>query len=233
LTSILTDAVRAAAALRLRNGVHDLGIDLTVNQESQLLDYLELLHKWGATFNLTAVLDPLEMVTLHLLDSLAVVPLVKRYGGGRVVDIGSGAGLPGIPLAIANPDLEVTLVDSVQKKTAFQTQVKGTLKLDNCTPLNGRMQALTFDKRQDLAVCRAFSSLEETARLAASCLTPDGLVIAMKGAVPTDEIAALDATWKTVAVEPILVPGLKAWRCAVVMQLSLTAKLEKIAGAHA
>jgi 16S rRNA (guanine527-N7)-methyltransferase len=233
LTSTLTDAVRAAAASRLRDGVRHLGIDLSRDQQSQLLDFLELLRKWGAAFNLTAVLNPLEMVTLHLLDSLSVVPIVQRYGGGRLVDVGSGAGLPGIPLAIAMPELEVTLVDSVQKKTAFQTQVKGALKLANCTPLNGRMQALTFNQPQDIAVCRAFSSLEEAVRLAAPCLSPEGSLIAMKGTPPHDEIAALDESWKAVAVEAIVVPGLNARRCAVVLQLSAAAKLAKIAGAHA
>jgi 16S rRNA (guanine527-N7)-methyltransferase len=233
LTSPLTDAVRAAADLRLNDGLRDMGLKLSGAQQSQLLDYLELLHKWGSAFNLTAVLDPLEMVTLHLLDSLAVLPLVRRYGGTRLVDIGSGAGLPGIPLAIAIPEIEVTLVDSVQKKTAFQTQVKGALKLSNCIPLNGRMQALTFNQRQDSAVCRAFASLEEAARLALPCLEPEGFVIAMKGATPTDEIAALGSSWTAVSIEPIVVPGLDARRCAVVLQLAAATKPAKVAGAHA
>jgi 16S rRNA (guanine527-N7)-methyltransferase len=235
LVQPLTEAVRAAAAERLRQGAEKLKVELSPDQVSHLIEYLALLHKWGASFNLTAVLDPLEMVTLHLLDSLSIVPLVARYCGRRLVDIGSGAGLPGIPLAIALPALDVTLIDSVQKKTAFQTQAKGTLGLANCTPVHGQMQALTFAKPFDIAVCRALSSVTDAVRLAAFGLPQDGRLIAMKGAVPTDELEVLEPGWNTVAIEPLSVPGLNAQRCAVVLQRRSALRIDDTAnaGAHA
>jgi 16S rRNA (guanine527-N7)-methyltransferase len=213
-----TDANRAAARQRLTAGAAELGIDLSARQLERFMVYLDLLAQWGASFNLTAVRDPLQMVTVHLLDSLSILPLIAALAPKRLIDIGSGAGLPGIPLALMLPELEVALLDSVQKKTAFQIQAKGALKLSNCHPINGRMQALTFAKPYDLAVCRAFASVADAALLAERALCADGTLIAMKGHVPKEELDALAPAWRLSAVTPLVVPGLDARRCAVVLR---------------
>ncbi len=198
-------------------GLAALGLSLDTIQKRRLLDYLGLLEKWNAVYNLTAVRDPSEMLSVHLLDSLALVPLVKSLRIRHLLDVGSGAGLPGIPIAIALPDIEVDLVDAVQQKVAFQTQVKAELGLANVTPHHARVEALTLTNRPDGIISRAFSELSQMVKLAGPLLAKGGYLVAMKGVRPEQEIAALVTGWKVREVVDLHVPGLAAQRCAVVV----------------
>jgi len=204
----------------LRDGAAALGLTLDEQAQQSLLDYLALLRKWNAVYNLTAVRDPSQMLIQHLLDSLAVIPVLRRYldlDSARIVDVGSGAGLPGIPLAIVHPKAHILSVDPVGKKTAFQRQVSAELALANFNVYTGRVESLST--RSDLVVCRAFASLEDFAHAAAGLTGPATLLAAMKGqrdGIDT-EIAALGADF-TVEVEPLHVPFLAAERHLVLMR---------------
>lgn len=212
--SPLTQADRHVFAATLRAGATSLGVALDDNQIGQLLDYLALLGKWNAVYNLTAVRDPAQMVTQHLLDSLSVVPAL--IGATRVLDVGAGGGLPGIVLAIwarvAQPALRIALVDTVHKKTAFLTQVKAELGLANVTVFTARVEQLKVDQPFDVITSRAFAELADFVTWSAHLLAPGGQFIAMKGVVPTDEIARLPPGWIVRAVEPLTVPTLAAER---------------------
>lgn len=197
--------------MNLAEGIAALGLDLPAGAEDRLAAYLALLVKWNKVYNLTAIRDPREMVTHHLLDSLAVLPVLEKSAlAGRCVrlaDIGSGAGLPGIVLAIARPGWSITSVEAVEKKAAFQRQAKIELGLDNVVVHCGRVEELrdTFDA----AISRAFASLADFIGLAghlAPCLW------AMKGVYPADEVAALPAGWQLAASQELGVPGLGAQR---------------------
>jgi 16S rRNA (guanine527-N7)-methyltransferase len=197
--------------VNLAEGIAALGLDLPAGAEDRLAAYLALLVKWNKVYNLTAIRDPREMVTHHLLDSLAVLPVLEKSAlAGRCVrlaDIGSGAGLPGIVLAIARPGWSITSVEAVEKKAAFQRQAKIELGLDNVVVHCGRVEELrdTFDA----AISRAFASLADFIGLAghlAPCLW------AMKGVYPADEVAALPAGWQLAASQELGVPGLGAQR---------------------
>jgi 16S rRNA (guanine527-N7)-methyltransferase len=201
----------------LSRGAAELGVILDVDQRRKLLDYLDLLVKWNAVYNLTSVREPAQMLTTHLLDSLAIVPLIRELGAERVLDVGSGAGLPGIPLAIASPELAVTLVDAVQKKVAFLNQVKGSLMLQ-ISPIHIKVQALTSSEGYDCITSRAFSSLSEFAASSAHLLAPRGVLVALKARVPLDEIRALPAGFSVARIIELHVPGLDAQRCAVVLE---------------
>jgi 16S rRNA (guanine527-N7)-methyltransferase len=174
----------------------------------RLLEYLALLQRWNATYNLTAIRDPAEMVSKHLLDSLAVAPFVE----GALADLGSGAGLPGIPLALARPELQVTLVESNGKKARFLREASRVLRLDNARIAEVRAERLREPTQYDCVISRAFSSLGEFVRLGAHLLKPGGRMLAMKGLLPTDEIAALPKGWRLIATHPLRVPGLDAQR---------------------
>jgi len=183
---------------------------------ARLLDYLALLVRWNATYNLTAIRDPAEMVSKHLLDSLAVVPFVH----GTLADIGSGAGLPGIPLALALPGLDVTVVESNGKKARFLREAQRHLGLANLHVAEARAESFETPARYDCLVSRAFGSLAEFVRVGAHLLADDGRLLAMKGQQPADEVAALPAGWRLAATHALDVPGLAAQRHLLVIERS-------------
>ncbi len=196
--------------MNLQRGIAALDLSLPVGAEDKLSAYLGLLAKWNKTFNLTAIRDPAEMVTHHLLDSLAVLPVLEKSvlaGRLRLADVGSGAGLPGLVLAIARPDWQVSSVETVEKKAAFQRQAKIELELASVSIHCGRVEA--FTEGFDGVISRAFASLADFVALAGHLSTT---LWAMKGAYPADEIAALPEGWQVVASHPLVVPGLNAER---------------------
>ncbi len=207
---------RDALTARLRTGVQALGLDLADEQLAQLIAYLALLAKWNGVYNLTAVRDPAQMVTQHLLDSLAVVPAF--VGARNVLDVGAGGGLPGIVLAIARPDMQVTLVDTVQKKTAFLRQVKVELGLSNVTVHHARVEQLDVARRFDVITSRAFAELNDFVTWSGHLLEEGGRFIALKGVHPQDEIARLPAGWTVTKVEVLQVPDLGAERHLVFIE---------------
>jgi 16S rRNA (guanine527-N7)-methyltransferase len=201
----------------LHAGVTALNLNLSAEQEQKLLAYVALLDKWNKVYNLTAVREPEAMITQHLLDSLAVLP---QLGAGKtLVDVGAGAGLPGIPLAIARPDLRVTLSDSSHKKTTFMQQACVELGLNNATVVCERVERVQLAQKADAVISRAFSDLKEFARLASHLLAPGGRLLAMKGVYPHEELAQLPANIKVERVIPLTVPGLDANRHLVVMEV--------------
>lgn len=195
-------------------GTECLGLSLDEGQRSNLLNYLALLQKWNKVYNLTAVRDPENMLHQHLLDSLAVLPHVV---GERLLDMGSGPGLPGIPLAIAAPGLRVSLLDSNQKKCAFQRQATIELGLKNVDVVCARADAFHPVQAYDAVISRAFSELAEFARLAAPLCRPGGMLLAMKGVYPEDELARLPECFVDRRVVALDVPGLEAQRHLVVL----------------
>ncbi|MFN7726026.1 MAG: 16S rRNA (guanine(527)-N(7))-methyltransferase RsmG [Rubrivivax sp.] len=205
-----------AAALSATCAV--LGLAPTEAQLQQLQAYLALLQRWNSTYNLTAVRDPAEMLTHHLADCLAVLkPLTAALPAGRVLDVGSGGGLPGAVLAIMCPALQVSCVDTVGKKAAFIRQVAAELRLPNLHAEHARVEQL---KRPpfDLITSRAFASLLDFTTLTRPLLAEGGVWMAMKGRAPDDEVAALPAGVAVFHVEPLAVPGLDAQRCLVWMR---------------
>lgn len=216
----------------LREGLAALGLALPDAAVRQLLDYMAALERWNRVYNLTAVRAPAEMLTHHLLDSLAVVAPLRRHLGlppvpaqapqglsaapVRVLDVGSGGGLPGVVLAIACPDLQVTCVDAVAKKAAFVGQVAASLRLPHLRGVHARVESLKGPF--DLICSRAFASLADFATWSRAALAPHGVWMAMKGRVPHDEMAALPADVEVFHVEPLTVPGLDAERCLVWMR---------------
>jgi 16S rRNA (guanine527-N7)-methyltransferase len=203
----------------LSAGVRALGLDLGLDQQQRLLDYVALIQKWNKVYNLTALRDPADMLTHHLLDSLtAVVPLTRHTQGRavRLLDVGSGGGLPGVVLAICMPELEVTCVDTVAKKAAFVQQVAASLKLPNLRGLHARVESLTDP--YGVICSRAFASLPDFVTWSRSALAEDGVWMAMKGKHPQEEIDALPADVKVFHVEPLTVPGLAVERCMVWMK---------------
>ncbi len=179
----------------LVDGANALGVALTDTKRNQLLDYVALLAKWNAVYNLTAIRDPQQMLIQHILDSLSIVPHLGDRASARVLDVGSGGGLPGIVLAIVRPDWQVTLNDIVQKKSAFQTQTRAELKLANLSVVTGRVETLQpgaeVPKKFDVIVSRAFADLSDFVKLARHLVAPGGAIWAMKGVHPGDEIARL------------------------------------------
>lgn len=201
----------------LLKGAEALGLTLDDAQCQRLLDYLALLHKWNQVYNLTSLRRPGEMLTHHLLDSLAVLPALRRHLSGtaaRVLDVGSGGGLPGVVLAILEPGLDVTCVDAVGKKATFVRQVAAELKLPNLSAVHARIEDLRLPPFT-VITSRAFASLADFTRLTRHLLGEKGVWMAMKGKVPHDEIAALPADWNVFHVEHLDVPGLNAERCLV------------------
>ncbi|MDR2220181.1 MAG: 16S rRNA (guanine(527)-N(7))-methyltransferase RsmG [Methylobacillus sp.] len=187
-------------------------LDIAPDTAPRLLEYLALLEKWNKVHNLTAVRDPDEMVTLHLLDSLSVLP---HIGQGRLLDVGSGAGLPGIPLAMIRPDLQVTVLDSSHKKTSFMRQAKAVLELNNLEVVCGRVEEFRVERKFDMIISRAFSDLAEFMRLTRHLCADGGVWLAMKGVYPHEELAQVtDAT----EVVPLAVPGLEAQRHLVFLK---------------
>ncbi len=204
----------------VRRDASSLGLALPELAVERLIAYLALLRKWNAAYNLTAVRDAARMRVQHLADCLAVVgPLRRQVGAGgcRLLDVGSGGGLPGVVLAVAEPVWDVSCVDTVGKKAAFIRQVAAELALPNLHALHARVEALPGPPF-DVITARAFASLPDFVRLTRPLLTPGGLWLAMKGRRPDDELAALPADVVVFHVEPIKVPGLDAERCLVWMR---------------
>ena len=256
------NSTQALARNTLVAGSQQLGLALSDAQIDALMAYLGLLHKWSKVYNLTAVRDPLEMVTLHLLDSLAVIPALLRHLAtphnateraalagqststststspspgpasaslaaasagkpaqaqpNRLLDVGSGAGLPGVVIAIACPHIQVTCLDAVAKKAAFVQQVAASLGLANLRGLHQRIEHM--DTTHAVVCSRAFASLADFVRGSANALAPGGVWLALKGKAPTEELSALGPEVDVFHVEQLLVPGLDAQRCLVWMR---------------
>lgn len=204
----------------LDQGLMELGLALPEDKRQQLLDYVALLNKWNKVHNLTAVRDPEEMVTLHLLDSLALLPHVQAK---RLLDVGSGAGLPGIPLAICLPALHVTVMDSNQKKASFMRQAKAELGLDNLEVVCGRVEDYQPEAPFDVITSRAFSELALFVKLTRHLGTEGGQWLAMKGVYPQEELDKLDLVPSQVL--PLKVPGLQAQRHLVFLPFNSTIKV--------
>lgn len=201
-------------APRLAEGAAAMGLELDSRQEGALLAYLSLLARWNRTYNLTAIHEPERMLTHHLLDSLAVLPYI---GPGPLLDVGSGAGLPGIPLAIARPDLSMTLLDASQKKCGFMQQAAIELKLGLVKVIHARVEDLRVEGGFPQIVSRAFSELQEFVRLTRHLLADGGEWLAMKGLYPNEEVALLkDARVRRDA--KLHIPGLEADRHLIVME---------------
>lgn len=201
---------------QLQAGVAALGLTLPEGAEKRLLAYLALLDKWNRVYNLTAVREAERMVSHHLLDSLAAVPY---FQGETAIDVGSGGGLPGIPLAIARPELQVTLIDSIAKKTAFLLQAKAELGLANLNVVTGRVEDYRPEAGFDVVTSRAFSDLKEFVTLTRHLLKPSGRWLAMKGLIPHEEIASLPVWARVSANHELAVPALGAARHLIVLEL--------------
>jgi 16S rRNA (guanine527-N7)-methyltransferase len=207
-------------SVALAEGLSALDLDLAESQQAALLAYLALIGKWNRVYNLTAVRDPAEMLTMHLLDSLTVVRPLQRHLQGRparVLDVGSGAGLPGVVLAITMPELSVTCVDTVGKKASFIQQVAGELKLRNLSAQHARVESMKLAP-VDVVTSRAFASLVDFTSLTAQHLAAGAVWLAMKGKAPGEEQAALPASVDVFHVEPLTIPGLDVERCLIWMR---------------
>lgn len=206
----------------LRDGVQQLGLSLSDEQIAQLMAFLDLLQKWNKVYNLTSVRDPQEMLTHHLLDSLAAVqPLVRHLEGTglpapKLLDVGSGGGLPAVVFAICLPQLDVSCVDTVGKKVAFIQQAAAALRLRNLHGIQSRVEQLS--QQYDVVSCRAFAALQDFTAWSAQTLKADGIWLAMKAKRPDDELALLPASVQVLNIEPLQVPGLDAERCIVWMR---------------
>ncbi len=199
-------------ASKLAAGVAEMGLSVSAEQQQRLLSYLGLLAKWNKVYNLTAIKKPLEMVTLHLLDSLSVLPFIK---GKRLLDVGSGGGLPGVVLAICLPELQVTTIDTVQKKAIFMRQVKGELALDNLQVVHARVEDFEVEEPFDLIISRAFSELNQFMALTQHLLADDGHWLAMKGVSPQQDLDDLKVSGE---VYPLKVAGLNAERHLAIIE---------------
>jgi 16S rRNA (guanine527-N7)-methyltransferase len=203
----------SALAEKLAIGIAQMGLEIPQERQVLLLDYLALLTKWNKVYNLTAVRNPVDMVTLHLLDSLSVMPYIK---GERLLDVGSGGGLPGIVLAICLPELQVTTIDTVQKKAIFMRQAKGELGLDNLQVVHARVETFETDNPYQMIISRAFSELDQFMALTQHLLAEDGRWLAMKGVSPQEELEALKV--ENAEVYPLYVAGLNAERHLAIIE---------------
>jgi 16S rRNA (guanine527-N7)-methyltransferase len=222
----MTDLM-ASLSLPLDQGLDRLGLEVPPPARRQLVEYLALIHRWNRVYNLTAVRNPADMLVQHLLDSLAVVTPLKRHlqaegrASGpegpviRMLDVGSGAGLPGVVLAIVEPTWDVTCVDAVAKKASFIRQVAAELGLSNLRAHHARVEDLPAPSGFDLVTSRAFASLADFVSLTGHLLSATGVWMAMKGKVPEDELADLPAGVEVFHVEQLDVPSLEAQRCLV------------------
>ena len=199
----------------LSDGIDDMDLPLWAAQREQLMDYLALMNKWNGVYNLTSLRDPLQMVTHHLLDSLAAVPAFTD--AKNVLDVGAGGGLPGIVLAIARPDVKVSLIDTVHKKTAFLTQVKAELGLANVTVHTMKVQDLKAGPF-DVITSRAFADLSDFVNWSGHLLAEGGQFIALKGTAPAEEQERLPSEWKVKELRPLRVAKLEAERHLVFIE---------------
>lgn len=209
-------------ASELRQGARQLDIELTDDQTQQLLAYLALLNKWNRAYNLTAVRDPAEMVSRHLLDSLSILSFVES---GRWLDVGSGGGMPGLILAIMRPDAHFTLLDSNGKKTRFLTQAKVELRLANVDVVNQRVEAFNVDQAFDGIVSRAFSSMADFTNLTRHLSDHQTRWLAMKGLYPDEELTALPDDFKVLRSEQLTVPGCQGSRHLLILRRLLQPEL--------
>lgn len=200
---------------RLTDGLAQLGVAAGHRPTGALLRYLELMRQWNKAYNLTSITDPDDMVVRHLLDSATARPWLH---GEAILDLGTGAGLPGIPLALLEPSRQFTLLDSVGKKLRFLRQVVTELRLANVVLAQGRVEDWRPQRAFDTILCRAFGSLAEFARLCEPLLAPGGRLVAMKGRLPAAELAELPPGWRAPVVAPVTVPGLSAERHIVVLE---------------
>ncbi len=191
---------------RLQQGLHEMGLQLPPSAVEKLLNFLQLLEKWNQAYNLTAVRDPGQMVPRHLLDSLSVLPYLQ---GTRVLDIGTGAGLPGIPLALARPDLAFTLLDSNAKKTRFATQALHELGLKNVAVVQERVEKFHPAEKFDTLIARAFASIPDMLAASRHLCAPNGRFLVMKGVFPQEELAAVTDGYRA-EVKARTIPGLDA-----------------------
>lgn len=198
----------------LTEGLEFLGLPADADKLELLLRFIALIEKWNKAYNLTAIRDKEEMARLHILDSLAILP---HLHGKRLIDIGTGAGLPGIPLAIYRPEMEFVLLDSNAKKTRFVQQAILELKLKNVSVLHSRVEDYQPGQHFDTVVSRAFASMSDIIKLTSHLLNEDGILLAMKGQQPDEELAALSQEYRIV---PIVVPNVDAERCLVCISAS-------------
>lgn len=215
MTTALADRSAVDISAQLRRGLAALKLELSAGQLEKLLDFLALLAKWNRVYNLTAVRDQESSVSVHLLDSLAIASHLR---GQRILDVGSGAGFPGIPLALAKPESELVLLDSSHKKTAFLRQAVAQLQLKNVSVVCERVEAWQPARKFDLIVSRAFARLSDFVRLTQHLLATGGEFAAMKGAYPHDEIKRLPPTFRVKQVVRIAVPGLVAQRHLILVE---------------
>ena len=211
---------RAALGSILREGAQSLGLNLSQDQVEKLLDYLALLIKWNAVYNLTSVRDPRQMVTQHLLDAMASLPAFAS--AAHVLDVGSGGGLPGVVLAIwaqeAQPQMRIDMIDTVSKKTAFLTQVKVELRLANTTIHTGRVEALQVKQKFDRITSRAFAELADFINWSGHLLEEGGQMIALKGQAPSEEMTRIPQGWRVEQLLALQVPGMDAQRHLVIIE---------------
>lgn len=207
-----------ALAKVLADGIAEMGLDINEGQQAKLMAYLQLMHKWNAVYNLTSLRDPMQMVTHHLLDSLAAVPAFAD--AHNVLDVGAGGGLPGIVLAITRPDMKLAMIDTVHKKTAFLTQVKAELALANVTVHTMKVQDLEVSDKFDVITSRAFADLSDFVNWSGHLLAEGGKFIALKGVAPSEERERLPQDWKVSKLQPLQVPRLGAERHLVFIERS-------------
>jgi 16S rRNA (guanine527-N7)-methyltransferase len=199
----------------LERGIAEMGLAVAEDSRTKLIEYLRLLEKWNQVYNLTAIRELRRAVSVHLLDSLALLPFVTP---GRLLDVGSGAGLPGIPLAVARPELSVTLLDSSHKKAAFLNQAVSELGLKNAKVVCQRVETWQPEERFDYIVSRAFSEIAEFVASSHHLLAPKGVLGAMKGILPFEEIERLPPEFRLRQLQPLSIPFLEASRHLVLME---------------
>ena len=213
---------RALLSQVLADGIEEMQLDIPAAQQEQLLDYLALMNKWNSVYNLTSLRDPMQMVTHHLLDSLAAVPAFA--GAHNVLDVGAGGGLPGVVLAICRPSMKVAMIDTVHKKTAFLKQVKAELELANVTVYTMKVQdlgvATPLGDKFDVITSRAFADLSDFLEWSGHLLQEGGKFIALKGTAPAEEQERVPAAWKVTGLQPLQVPRLGAERHLVFVERS-------------
>ena len=194
----------------LELGIQTLGLNCSANQQQQLLTYLEMLQRWNKAYNLTAIREPIQMVRLHLLDSLAIHPYIQ--GVKNIIDVGTGPGLPGIPLAILNPDINFTLLDSNGKKTRFLFQAINDLSLANAKEVNQRVEKYQSKSSFDIVVSRAFSSIPDMLNQCDHLVSKSGCFLAMKGKKPDSELSQITKNYKVVDLSQVNVPKIDSER---------------------
>lgn len=200
---------------KLSRLLNEASISLTDHQKNQLVAYVDMLHKWNKAYNLTSVRDPDEMLVRHILDSIVVAPYLQ---GLRFIDVGTGPGLPGIPLAIVLPGAHFTLLDSLGKRVRFLRQVQHELKLENITPVQSRVEAYPSEPPFDGVISRAFASLNDMVSWCHHLPGEEGRFYALKGQLPGDEIASLPDDFSVESVEKLLVPQLEGERHLVIIK---------------